>query len=376
MKVAIVAESFLPQINGVTHSVLRLLEHLRDRGHQAIVLAPATTGRTPRRYAGFRVVSLPSVPVPGYPSVRVAATPQWVLERELAAFAPDVVHVAAPFVIGNSALLVARRLGLPSVAIYQTEIPSYAARYGLPQAEPLLWRWVRTVHQLATLTLAPSRYAREQLTDIGVQRVGIWGRGVDSERFDPRKRDPAFRRRYAPHGERLIGYVGRLASEKQIEDLAVLADLPRTRTVVIGDGPRREQLQRALPRARFLGQLTGEALPRAMASLDLFVHPGELETFCQTIQEAQASGVAPIAPARGGPLDLIDSSRTGWLYEPGDLSQLRARARDLLGDDHKRSRFGADARAAVEHRTWPLMCEQLLTFYAEAISEHRSTKIR
>lgn len=375
MKVAVVAESFLPQVNGVTHSVLRVLERLRDRGDEAVVLAPATSGKTPRRYAGFTVVQLPSVAFPGYSAVRVSTTPQWVLERELAAFAPDIVHVAAPFAIGHAALMAARRLNLPSVAIYQTEIPTYAARYGLPQAEPLLWKWLRNVHQLATMTLAPSRHAREQLINIGVQRVGLWGRGVDSERFHPNKRDRSFRRRHAPQGQRLIGYVGRLAAEKQVEDLAVLADLPNTKTMIIGDGPCRRELQHALPHATFLGQLTGEALPRALASMDLFVSPGELETFCQTIQEAQSSGVAPIAPARGGPIDLIDSSRTGWLYSPGDLAQMRSRVRDLLGDDRKRERFAAEARASVEHRTWPLMCEQLISFYDEAIEDHRSLRV-
>ncbi|MGY4719741.1 glycosyltransferase [Naumannella cuiyingiana] len=374
MRVAVVTESFLPQVNGVTHSVLRVLEHLRDNGHEAIVLAPSAGGRAPARYAGFPVVHLPSVAMPGYASFRVATTPQWLIERELSAFAPDVVHLAAPFAMGQRALAAARRLDLPTVAIYQTEIPTYAARYGLPQAEPLLWKWVRNVHQLATMTLAPSRAARKQLIDIGVRRVGLWGRGVDSVRFHPAKRDKAFRRRYARRGEMLIGYVGRLAPEKQVDDLEVLADLPGTRTVIIGEGPRRAELEQILPHAVFLGQRTGDELPRALASMDLFVHPGELETFCQSIQEAQASGVPTIAPARGGPIDLIDPSRTGWLYSPGDLAGMRAHVRDLLGDDRKRANFGAAARAAVEHRTWPYMCDRLLGHYAEAIAEHRAQR--
>lgn len=374
MRVAIVTESFLPQVNGVTHSVLRVLEHLRDHGHEAVVMAPSCGGKAPESYAGFPVVGLPSVSVPGYASFRLAATPQWRLERLLTDWAPDVVHLAAPFGVGQRAAVAAQRLDLPTVSIYQTEIPTYVARYGLPQAEPLLWKWVRNVHQATTMTLAPSTFARKQLVDIGVQRVGLWGRGVDTTRFHPGKRDADFRARYAPAGEKLIGYVGRLAAEKQVDDLEVLADLPGTRTIIIGDGPRRAELEAVMPHAVFLGQLTGEDLPRALASMDLFVAPGELETFCQSIQEAQASGVAPVAPARGGPIDLIDASRTGWLYSPGDLAGMRAHVRDLLGDDRKRATFGRAARASVEHKTWEHLCAQLVDHYREAIDVHQYSR--
>ncbi len=208
--------------------------------------------------------------------------------------------------LGQRAAVVTNRFELPSVAIYQTEVPpSYAAKYGIPQAEPLLWKWVRNTHQLATMTLAPSTYARKQLVDIGVQRVGLWGArsGFGALRPGQARFGPAPRARAERGGEadRLCRSAGR--GEKQVEDLAVLQDLPNTRTVIIGDGPKRAELEQLLPRAIFLGQMTGgEQLPRTLASMDIFVHPGgELETFCQSIQEAQASGIPPIAPARGGP---------------------------------------------------------------------------
>ena len=370
MLVAIVTESFLPQVNGVTHSVMRILEHLRDNGHEAMVVAPATAG-LPEEYAGIPVIGVLSMALPGYAEVRIATTPQWRFERIFTDFRPDVVHLAAPIGMGRQAALACQRLGLPSVAIYQTDVPAYVSRYGLPAAEPLMWKWFRTVHELATMTLAPSTYARQQLLSAGVRRVGLWGRGVDSARFHPSKRDEALRRELAPNDEKLIGYVGRLAPEKQVEDLEVLADLPGTRTVIVGKGPKADELREILPHAVFVGQLTGDDLPRMLASMDLFVAPGELETFCQTIQEAQASGVPPIAPARGGPIDLIDASHTGWLYSPGDLAGMRAHGRDLLGDDFKRAEFGRRAREAVENRTWATTCEQLLGHYDEAILAHR-----
>ena len=136
----------------------------------------------------------------------------------------------------------------------------------------------------------------------------------------------ALRAELAPNGEKLVGFVGRLAHEKQVGDLRVLSDLPGTRLVVIGSGPLREQLERELPGAHFAGFQGGEDLARHVASLDLFVHPGESDTFGQTLQEAMASGVPVVAVGRGGPLDIVDASRTGWLYPPGELDESKIRA--------------------------------------------------
>ncbi len=362
-----VAESFLPQINGVTNTVLRMLEHLRDTGHEAIVLAPEDAGRTPHQYAGFPVIPVISIGLPGYPDVRITTVSRGTIERELADFRPDVVHLAAPFAIGYKAALAAASLHIPTVAIYQTEIATYAGRYGVPQIETLLWHRLRQAHELATLNFAPSTYARDQLLAQGVPRVGIWARGVDSERFRPDRRDDDLRREWAPGGERIIGYMGRLASEKRVEDLAAVADIPGTRLVVVGDGPQRRAVERLLPRAIFTGRKTGDDLPRHLASFDLFVHTGDMETFCQAIQEAQASGLPVIAPRRGGPIDLVDPSHTGWLYPPGHLDQLRDHTVDLVGDDAKRAAFGREARARVEQRTWPALCAELVEHYDEAI---------
>lgn len=371
VRVAIVAESFLPTVNGVAHSVMRVLEHLRATGHEALVIAPSTGGQVPDTYAGFPVVPAPSGTFPGYRDLPFGVTTSLRMETVFADFRPDVLHAAAPISMGHKAITVAHRMGIPSVAVYQTEYASFATRYWLAAAESFIWRRVRNTHSLATTTLAPSSFTRQVLINHGIPRVGLWGRGVDSVRFTPSKRDEAWRQRLAPNGERLVGYVGRLAPEKQVEDLRVLADLPGTRLVVIGDGPRRQELRRLLPDAVFTGQLTGEDLPRVLASLDVFVHPGELETYCQSIQEALASGVPAIAPARGGPIDLIDPSHTGWLYAPGDLDALRGHVRDLVGDDRKRHAFARAARTAVQDRTWSRVCDQLLVHYRNAVQAHR-----
>jgi phosphatidylinositol alpha 1,6-mannosyltransferase len=351
-------------MNGVTHSILRVLEHLQDRGDEVLVIAPSTQDpEVPGEVHGARVHRLPSVPLAGYTNVRVALGGVARVKRILADYAPDVVHLASPFVLGWRAAQAAHQLGIPAVAVYQTEVPGYAGRYGVPFLENWAWNRVEQIHLLATRTLVPSTFALNQFLGRGIPRVHMWRRGVDTRRFSPEKRDDAWRASVAPGGERIIGYVGRLAVEKQVEDLAVLADIPGTRLVIVGGGPQRETLEAALPDAVFTGFLGGEELARAVASFDLFVHPGEFETFCQTIQEAMASGVPVVATGRGGPLDLVENSRTGWLYEPGDLAALRSRVADLTGDDAKRRAFAAAAHASVQGRTWHALGEELVRHY-------------
>ncbi|WP_404288311.1 glycosyltransferase family 4 protein [Glutamicibacter arilaitensis] len=370
MKVAIVAESFLPHVNGVTNSVLRTLDHLALTGHSAVVITPAGSlsgelkgHSVPRSYKGFPVITVPSVAMVKYPEVRLAAGGTGRLKKILAREAPDVIHLASPFLLGWRALRAAQELNIPTLAMYQTEVPTYAARYKMPWLTERLWDHVRAIHTAADLTLVPSTFSRHQLESLGVTRLALGRRGVDTVQFTPERRDAKFREAIAPNGERIIGYVGRLAAEKQVADLRVLNSLPNTRIVVVGSGPLEDELRNELPDAHFTGFLSGTRLAEVIASFDVFVHPGASETFCQTIQEAMACAVPVVAVGRGGPLDLVDSSRTGWLYAPGDLNELRSRVSDLIYDDAKRLAFARTAYLSVQDRTWFSIGEQLLDHY-------------
>ncbi|MBE8517622.1 glycosyltransferase family 1 protein [Amycolatopsis sp. H6(2020)] len=361
MRVAIVTESFLPQVNGVTNSVLRVVEHLRERAHDVLIIAP---GPGPDSYRGAPVIRIPALDVPGVSSLPIGLPTRTVLNA-LAAFGPDVVHLASPFVVGARGLAAARRLRVPSIAVYQTDIAGFAAAYGFGIAARAAWRWVRRLHSRADRTLAPSSDSVEQLRLHGVPRVHRWARGVDIERFSPAHADPALRAELAPDGELLVGFVGRLAPEKEVDRLAALAGMPGVRVVVVGDGPELGSLREQLPNAAFLGAKYGDDLSKAYASLDVFVHTGPHETFCQAVQEAMASGLPVLAPDAGGPKDLVLPGRTGYLL-PADREQFGpalVEKVDALRDAALRARLGEKARKVVLGRTWPAVCHELVGHY-------------
>ncbi|MYS92690.1 MULTISPECIES: glycosyltransferase family 4 protein [Streptomyces] len=371
MRVVIVTESFPPDVNGVAHCALQTARHLVDRGHVPVVVAPAPApGNKPDANAPCPVVHVPSLPLPGYPQVRVAL-PSRRLAATLIEHRADVVHLASPFVLGVRGMAAAARLGIPAVAVYQTDLAGYARTY-MGAGEAAAWRRIRSVHGAADLTLAPSSAALRDLETHGVPRVELWPRGVDTERFRPDRRDEALRRELAPNGELIVGYVGRLAPEKQVELLAGACGLEGVRVVVVGDGPSRPGLEQALPGAAFLGRRTGDDLARVFASLDAFVHTGPFETFCQTVQEAMASGLPVVAPAAGGPLDLVAQGRTGLLVPPHDATAVRDAVRALAADAGLRAAFGAAGRATVEGRTWAAVGDQLIGHYANVLAGRRT----
>ncbi|MFF7451013.1 MULTISPECIES: glycosyltransferase [unclassified Streptomyces] len=373
MRVVIVTESFPPDVNGVAHCALQTARHLVDRGHSPLVVAPATaagTGPGPDVPAPCPVVRVPSLPLPGYPQVRVAL-PSRRVAAAIAAHRADLVHLASPFVLGVRGMAAAARLGLPAVAVYQTDLAGYARTY-MGLGEQAAWRRIRSVHAAAHLTLAPSSAALRDLEAHGVPRVRLWPRGVDTVRFRPALRDAALRRELAPNGELIVGYVGRLAPEKQVELLADVCRLEGVRVVVVGDGPSRPGLAEALPGAVFLGRRTGDELARIFASLDVFAHTGPFETFCQTVQEAMASGVPVVAPATGGPLDLVAHGRTGLLVPPRDAAALRDAVWALAADPGLRAAYGTAGRATVEGRTWEAVGDQLLGHYAGVLTTRRT----
>lgn len=385
MRVAIVAESFLPNVNGVVNSVLRVLEHLRANGHEVLVIAPgATNGQEEiATYEGYRIARVPAVDVPGINSLPIGV-PMPSVYTELKKFQPDVVHLASPFVLGGAGAVAARALKLPCVAIFQTDVAGFANNYKMKFLSKVAWRWVRVMHNMCAMTLAPSSVTMRELEENQVRGVAHWGRGVDTERFHPSKRSDELRREWLLEGEKkrgnagdaadlearrtIVGFVGRLAAEKSVERMAALNGRDDVQLVIVGDGPEMDDLKSRMPTAVFTGGLYGEDLAHAFASLDIFVHTGQYETFCQAIQEAQASRVATIGPAAGGPIDLIKPGHNGYLLNVDNFESELVEAVDtiLAGDVDT---YRDNAFEGVQNKSWSSLCDQLLGYYRQAIAQ-------
>jgi phosphatidylinositol alpha 1,6-mannosyltransferase len=391
MRVAIITESFPPDVNGVAHCVLRVAELLTSYGHHPLVIAPRPPGERGAREEEkkgphgrregtslpFPVVRVPAVPLPGYPSFRLGL-PSRRVRTALTRHRAEVVHLASPVFLGAHGAVVARRLGLPTVAVYQTDLPSYARAYRLGRAgEAFAWRWLRGIHNGAARTLAPSTVTATGLLGQGIGNIWLWGRGVDTRRFDPAKRSRELRAALLadsarPGGELIVGYVGRLATEKRVELLAGITALAGVRLVIVGAGPAEAMLRQYMPDAIFLGERRGEELAAIYASLDVFVHSGPYETFGQTLQEAAASGLPVVAPAAGGPLDLVADGVTGYLVPPSDPDAFTTAVARLAADPAARAAFGAAGRRQVLSRSWPALTEELIGHYAAVLGARRA----
>lgn len=367
VRIAISAESFLPRTNGVANSVAHVARSLRHLGHDCLIIAPDTFPG--RDFEGMPVHRVRSVQIPGVHDVDIAVTSTAKMSAELEAFNPDVVHLASPFVLGRQVLAAARANGIPAVAIYQTHVAGFAHHYGLSGVSFLADSIVRAVHRSADLTLAPSRQCVDYLTGLGVPRIRLWGRGVDLARFSPTRRSRELRDRWSPDGRPVVGFVGRLAPEKGVHMLAGLAASDEVRVVIVGDGPMRGELARLMPQAVFMDRLLGDDLVTAVASMDVLVAPGELETFCQVVQEGMASGVPVVAPAIGGPLDLVEHGETGLLYPPGDRLALEDHVRRVVTDEVLAARLRRNGLEQVSTKSWLAITNELLGHYSDVTGQ-------
>ena len=377
MRVAIVAESFLPNVNGVTNSVLRVLEHLKATGHEAIVVAPGARDGQEEigDYLGFPIYRVPTVRVPLVDSLPVGV-PTTAVDDAIRGFQPDIIHLASPFVLGAAGAFVARQQRIPAVALYQTDVAGFATKYHASALAYGVWEWLRTIHNACQMTLAPSSLTIEDLESHNIRHVRHWGRGVDAERFHPSKSSEELRAQWGVTGDKkVVGFVGRLAAEKGVHRLASLSGREDIQLVIVGDGPERPLLEAQLPDAIFMGALGGEELARAYASLDVFVHAGEFETFCQAIQEAQASGVPTIGPRAGGPVDLIEEGYNGLLLDVETFVDDLPRAVEALLNPDIHAELRRKARASIENKTWDALCRQLMGYYEEVLDGVREVPL-
>jgi len=367
-RVAIVVEPTpFTHVSGYANRYKGLVEYLRGRGDEVLVITPDASKDAPTTYAGATVASIRGFRFPLYPAIRLSVGGPRVY-RLLRDFAPDVIHLTTPGTLVFAVLAFARLLRVPLVASYHTHLPVYAARYGLKPLVGLAWTLIRLCHNRADLTLATSPQLVDELTRHGIQRAALWPKGVDTDTFHPRFASAAMRWRLSgghPHAPLLL-YVGRIGAEKNLGFLrGVLGRLPDARLAIVGDGPARAAVEAALAGTAtvFTGILTGNDLSAAYASADVFVMPSESETLGFVVLEAAAAGVPAVAAAAGGLCNAVKDGVTGYLFPPAGPSPTPAAVaastdaavahiRALVGAPAHRRRVGDAARAEACRWSW------------------------
>lgn len=376
-------DTYPPQLNGVSVVTALSVAGLRARGWDVTVIAPRypddlvdvfTSPSESARTDG--VVTIPSVPLPGYADIRLAA-PAWAtVGRVLRARRPDLVHCATEFMIGRLGQRAALAAGIPAVSSYHTDFSRYTVAYGVPSLEQPVRRYLGRFHRRSRRVYTPGLPAAQELRALGVQDVEVWGRGVDVQRFHPVRRDPMLRQAYGPPNAMLFLHVGRLAAEKGVERIvaafaratAIGASRPM-RLIIAGSGPREEALRRQAPTGvTFLGNLDRETmLPQLYASADAFLFTSVTETLGLVILEAMASGLPVIATPAGGVADHLTDGVNGLAYGPLDIDAMAQAMVTLADQPQQVQMLGAGARVTAVRQSWERELDRLHESYREVI---------
>ncbi len=380
MKIAVFTETFLPKIDGVVSILCLMLQRLQERGHKVILFGPPGG---PDEYAGAEIVGVGGPRLPFYPELRINIPRHRVWER-VRDFKPDLVHVVNPFFLGPFGLSYARRLKVPVVASYHTDLPRYVRHYGGVfggLAEPLMWQYLRTLHNQAHLNLCPSTATLHDLRAHGFGRVRWWKRGIDTALFSPGERNMEMRARLTNGNpdDFLVINVGRQSPEKSLDTMRdPLFKIAGVRLAMIGGGPAHEQLKqyyRGTPTV-FPGYLRGQELVDAYRAADLFLFPSTTETFGLVALEAMACHTPVIAARAGGVLDIVSEGVNGFLFDPAAPQQMTPLVQQLKDNPTLHREIADNGLAHARSRSWQATMDQLIGYYHVACRVFRQSLVR
>jgi glycosyltransferase involved in cell wall biosynthesis len=360
MKLAIVTDTFPPDVNGVAMTLQRLASGLINRSHQVEVIHPGIGGlRGEVGNGGSTEVCMPGFAVPRYAFARLGWPRPVFLHKRWKADRPDVIYLATEGLLGYSALRAARILRIPVVSGYHTHFPQYLTDYHLGLLGPLMLRWLRKLHNATAITLVPTEDTRRLLTSQGFRNVEIMERGVDTDLFHPDRHSSTLRQRWgAGPGDPVLLHVGRIAAEKNLALVfeaweLTRAQYPNARLVLAGDGPQRAHWTAKYPDAIWTGFLTGTDLAQAYASADLMLFPSRTETFGNVLLEGMASGLTTISYHLAASRRFIDPGNNGYAAtRETDDAFLRQVIR-ALRERRRWSQTGEAARLSVQPQSWP-----------------------
>lgn len=373
MRIVYFTETFLPKVDGVVTRILRTLDQLADLGHEALIFAPQDP---PAEYKGHRIIKVPGVAFkPWYPELSLGM-PRPRLGRELDKFKPDIVHVVNPVILGLWGTTIAKQRNLPLLASYHTDISQYAKHLNLDFLSSFSKVFLRDVHNQAHLNLCTSQPMVDSAENLGIKRVRLWPKAVDTDNYQPSKYSAEMRNRLSdgkPEAPLML-YVGRLSHEKRLDWLhAPLSRLEHSRLAFVGSGPAEDHLKERFKdtNTTFMGYMSGNELAQAYASADVFVFPSDTETLGFGAMEAMASGVPAIGARAGGLPDAINEGKTGLLFTPGDLDDLTTKVQMLLFDKALRDSYAKQARIEMEKWSWRASTQKVVDYYELAKQVHK-----
>ena len=376
IRVALFSGNYNYVRDGANQALNRLVGYLLRQGVQVRVYSPTTD--TPAFEPTGDLVSIPSIPVPGRTEYHIGLGLNSRVRKDLADFAPNIVHIAAPDIIGHRAVTWARRRGIPAVASVHTRFDTYLAYYRLQALEPLARGIMRRIYQRCDAILAPADSLAAVLRAQRMSRdISIWTRGVDRDQFNPGRHDMAWRHSLGIEDNELaIAFLGRIVMEKGLDVFSDAVDLLAERkvphhVVVIGEGPARGWFENRLPNAIFVGHQVGDDLARALASTDVFFNPSITEAFGNVTLEAMACALPVVAAEATGTTTIVRNDETGTLVEPGDAEAF-ADALEAYARDHSlRERHGAAGLAYAETQDWDRINSVVLKTYDRVIERKK-----
>jgi glycosyltransferase involved in cell wall biosynthesis len=381
LRVALVTETYPPEVNGVAATVSRVAEGLHAAGHtlQLVRPQPRGGGASPPARERWHELWTRGMPIPRYPELRMGLPARGALVQAWRAWRPDLVHIVTEGPLGHSALRAARALGLPVVSDFRTNFHAYSSYYGLSWLRGPIVRYLRHFHNRTARTMVPTDSLRGELALEGFENLHVVARGVDTALFDPRRRSDTLRASWGAGAHDLVVLsVGRLAPEKNLGLLleaheGMRARDPLTRLVIVGDGPQRAELMARAPEARFAGVQRGEALATHYASADVLLFPSTTETFGNVVPEAMASGLAVVAYDYAAARELLRHGESGLLLPFGDAPAFRTAAMRLAGQRDWARSLGAAGRQIALRHDWRSVVARVEQVYRAALAGAAAT---
>ena len=378
LKVALFTGNYNHIRDGVSLTLNRWVSFLQDNGADVLIFGPSVENPDLDHVGELSVV--PSVKMPGRPEYRITTSfPEENRER-LERFNPNIVHIASPDILGYKALKWADKAGVPIVTSYHTHFTSYLKYYSLGFFEKLGWSYLRWFYKHSEHIYVPTKSMAQELIDKNIGRspevLKIWARGVDTEQFNPCQRDAEWRRKMGfKENDVVFTFVSRLVWEKNLKLFAsVIKDLqekyPHARSMIVGEGPARQDLEAEMPETVFTGFLTGDELARAYASSDVFFFPSDTETFGNVTLEAMASGLPCLVADAQGSKSLVDHDVNGFLIPVGRNDRFLKRAEELVISDELRKKMGEMSVKKAQNYTWEKINTELLNHFRDVLENN------